>query len=123
MNKIYSQPKNEKHLLYYILCMDIHQIFLKNAKRICLFIDRFFFLYYNIFMRERIDMNNYFPNADFTGKIYNVDGVLYLVREPIEIINLEGELELGWDANNLNDNCSYHFFTETELKDKTIQEF
>ena len=68
-------------------------------------------------------MNNYFPNADFTGKIYDIDGVLYLVREPIEIINLEGELELGWDTNNLSDNCSYHFFTETELKDKTIQEF
>ena len=70
-------------------------------------------------------MNNYFPNADFTGKVYNVNGVLYLVREPVEIINLEGESELGWDANNLNDNCSYHFFTESEIKSGNfmIQEF
>ena len=70
-------------------------------------------------------MHNYFPNADFTGKIYNIDGVLYLVRGPVEIMNLEGELELGWDANNLNDNCSYRFFTESEIKENNyeIQEF
>jgi len=70
-------------------------------------------------------MNNYFPNADSAGKVYNVNGVLYLVRKPVEIINLEGESELGWDANNLNDNCSYHFFTESEIKSGnfTIQEF
>ena len=70
-------------------------------------------------------MQNYFPNASFTGKIYNIKGVLWLVREPIQIENLEGEMELGWDANNLNDNCAYHFFTETEIKNSNfvIQEF
>ena len=70
-------------------------------------------------------MTNFFPNADFTGKIYDVDGIRYLVREPIIIENLEGERELGWDANNLNDCCSYHFFTETEIKEGNfvIQEF
>ena len=68
-------------------------------------------------------MHNYFPNANFAGKVYNINGVLYLVRQPIQFENLEGEIELGWDANNLNDNCSYRFFTETELKDITIQEF
>ena len=68
---------------------------------------------------------NFFPNADFTGTIYNVNGTLYLVREPVQIENIEGEMELGWDANNLNDNCSYHFFTETAIKNGnfTIQEY
>ena len=70
-------------------------------------------------------MHNYFPNANFQGAIYNVDGVLYLVRQPIEIENFEGETEFGWDANNLNDNCSYRFFTESEIKENNynIQEF
>lgn len=70
-------------------------------------------------------MNNFFPDADFTGKVYNINGILYLVRGPIIVENLEGELELGWDANNLSNNCSYHFFTETEIKEGNfvIQEF
>lgn len=68
-------------------------------------------------------MHNYFSNASFGGKIYNVNGVLYLVRKPVQFENFEGEMELGWDANNLSDNYSYKFFTETELKDAMIQEF
>lgn len=68
-------------------------------------------------------MHNYFPNASFVGKIYNVNGILYLVHKPVQFENFEGEMELGWDANNLSDNCSYKFFTETELKDAMIQEF
>ena len=60
---------------------------------------------------------NFFPDANFTGQIYNVSGALYLVREPIQIENLEGEIEWGWDANNLSkEGAPYHFFTETEIK-------
>lgn len=69
-------------------------------------------------------MHDYFPNAGFS-KVYNVNGVLYLIHKPVEIVNLEGENELGWDAANLNDNGSYHFFTESEIKSGNfmIQEF
>lgn len=77
---------------------------------------------YVIIIIERKNMKNYFPNATFTGQIYSINNRPWLVREPVQFENFEGEMELGWGANDLSNNCSYHFFTETEVKDMTILE-
>lgn len=67
---------------------------------------------------------DYFIGASHIGKLFSIDNLVWLVREPTLFINEDGKKEIGWDANCINDiKCSYHFFTESELKDKNIKEF
>ena len=69
----------------------------------------------------RID---YFPGATYQGKIFNINGMLWLVREHVKVVSLDKE-EYGWHANSLMANGTYHFFTESEIKEQhlIIQEF
>jgi hypothetical protein len=68
---------------------------------------------------------DYFPGASHTGKLFNINGVIWLIRKPTIILNEEGQEEIGWDGNDMSKNAAYHFFTESELKEKNfvIQEF
>lgn len=68
--------------------------------------------------------HDYFPGASFVGKLFNINGVVWLVRAP-HIITSDDSSELGWDANNMAMNAAYHMFTESEIKEQNlvIQEF
>jgi len=68
---------------------------------------------------------DYFPGATHSGKLFNINGVIWLVRSPHIVYEEEKETEWGWDANNMAANASYHMFTESEIKEQnlTIQEF
>ena len=67
-------------------------------------------------------MKDYFVGASHTGKLFQIDGIVWLVREPSIFINEDGVKEIGWDANNISvPTCDYHYFIESELKDKDIK--
>ena len=76
-------------------------------------------------VEEKVEPHiDYFPSANYEGKIFNVSGILWLVREHVKVIT-EYKEEYGWPANNLMANGTYHFFTESEIKENhlVIQEF
>jgi len=76
-------------------------------------------------MKEEQKHKDYFPGASHAGKLFNINGVIWLIRKPTIISNEEGQQEIGWDGNDLSKNAEYHFFIESELKEKNfvIQEF
>ena len=73
---------------------------------------------------KQLPPTNYFPGASPIGKLFNINGVVWLVRAP-HIITSDDDNELGWDANNMAMNGAYHMFIESEIKEQNlvIQEF
>jgi len=65
-------------------------------------------------------MTDYFSGATKSGRLFNINGVVWLVHSPVKIVNLQGEEEYGWDANDLSNNAAYHFFTQSEIKENNL---
>lgn len=67
----------------------------------------------------------FFSTIKNTGKLFNINGVIWLIQPPNFIVNDSGEKELGWNAYDMSKGAAYHFFTESELKTNNyvIQEF
>lgn len=73
----------------------------------------------DISLLEGPELNNYFPGATRSGKLFNINGMVWLIREPVKVWE-EDNVEYGWDANNLTNNAAYHFFTESEIKEQQL---
>lgn len=73
---------------------------------------------------EKTESINFFPGATSQGKLFNINGMIWMVRRPVKVFDDTGS-EMGWSANNLGANAAYHFFTESEIKENhyIIQEF
>lgn len=74
--------------------------------------------------KEEIKHTDFFPGGTDKGKLFNINGMIWLMR-PSVIVYDEDSIEWGWHGNNLGNNAEYHFFTESEIEANhlVIQEF
>lgn len=71
-------------------------------------------------MKEEQKHKDYFPSINYTGKLFNINGVIWFIHKPIIVHYEDGQEEIGWDGNDMSKNAAYHFFTESELKEKNF---